>query len=73
MTMIGTTTHLHRCPDCGHEGWHETAGPVWCANKAVASGGVAAILCDLCWGMVKPARGHRLVTNGDEGATQSPD
>lgn len=50
------TTHLHRCPDCGTKEWHETIGPVWCANKAAADGGVILLLCSLCWGMRRPAR-----------------
>jgi hypothetical protein len=58
------TTHQHVCPDCGAESWHETTGPVWCANKASANGGVIRLLCDLCWGMTKPARvpAHELST-----------
>ena len=51
-----TTTHRHRCPDCNVESWHETTGPVHCANKARNGDGVARLFCDLCWGMRKPAR-----------------
>lgn len=61
-----TTTHQHRCPECGAEEWHETTGPVWCANKAAADGGVISLLCSLCWGMRKPARvpPHEEVSRG---------
>ena len=64
----GVWTHLHRCPECGAEQWHETTQRLlWCASAARASeGGVARLLCDLCWGMRRPTSNHSNVRPNGE-------
>jgi hypothetical protein len=50
--------HSHHCPDCGHDWDCDPPQPMPCHNQ-IANGRPDRI-CDLCWGMRKPARisGH---------------